>query len=611
MHLLSCRGWIANALTAVSLHAAASLSLHAQDADPSSSLPITVGVEPGNSLPGGKIRISGSTIKLANAPGLNANSMTVRITITPMGQFPVDAETTVSATTEYEQPRTYTVPVNAAGGYAGIFDGPTGHGHYRVIAFAPDGKGRDTTDFVVIQREDMEDEVTERFKRAIELAGTAVENADRMIESLPESPAKVEVTKRLTAIKSKMAQGPSQTAAFASGIDLITSIPEKYPETTPAFAPFYRRMGLWTANSREEIETISKELDKSKKARVTCDQLDRVIESLKFASMLLNLVGSPMEVAKNFAGDLTSEVIVKQASASPRLSSDQNFQTMVGQVNKKVPDIFGKIEEWKGGGSLVEKTANGQKVMRREIDLQGSATGLLADAAQYAAGKVFDSYCEKFEGPLKASMNAEFTKGGTPWWKYSVDIEGKLVLRYAKGATGAAASVSGQFEGAGRSFKVWENAGQVLFPELMPKGAIVARVIKPPIGSPYIQTEGMVAAQVLTPTSFLIPVEGTIVGKKLTLRMLASTIDFTTATARGVYVFFGPGTLGIPLTTTFTLPYKDAHWILEKGLGGTQTEFEIKTAGKKMTIERTSKVDKPGSASAKYTMDLQACNPGC
>ncbi|MBA3406070.1 MAG: hypothetical protein H0U13_15545, partial [Gemmatimonadaceae bacterium] len=337
-------------------------------------------------------------------------------------------------------------------------------------------------------------------------------------------------------------------------------------------------------------------LDKSRKARVTCDQLDRVIESFKFAGLLLNLVGSPIDVAKSFAGDLTSEIIVKEASASPRLSSDLGFQTLVGQVNKKVPDISGRFQEWIGG---------------KEVDLQGSLSSLILDGMAYAGSRVFESYCEKFEGPIKATMRAEFTKGGTPWWKYSVDIEGKLVLRYAKGATGEAASVSGQFEGSGRSFKVWENAGKVLFPELMPKGAIVARVIKPPIGSPYIQTQGSVAAQVLTPNSFLIPVEGTIVGKKLTLRMLASTIDFSTATSRGVYVFFGPGTLNVPLTTTFTLPFKDAHWIIKSGLGGEQTEFEVKTAGKKMTIERDAKVDKPGNSSAKYTLNMQACNPGC
>jgi hypothetical protein len=287
---------------------------------------------------------------------------------------------------------------------------------------------------------------------------------------------------------------------------------------------------------------------------------------------------------------------VKEASASPRLSNDLGFQTLVGQVNKKVPDIFGRIEEWKGGS---------------EVDLQGSLSGLILDAAAYAGSRVFESYCEKFEGPLKASMRAEFSKGGDPWWKYSTEIEGKLVLRYAKGATGDAASVSGQFEGAARSFKIWENAGKVLFPELMPKGALVARVIRPPIGTPYIQTQGMVAAQVLTPASFYIPVEGTIVGKKLTLRLLTANIDFTTATARGVYVFFGPGTLNVPLTTTFTLPYKDARWILKSALGE-QTEFEVKTVGTKMSIDRTAKVEKPGSSNtATYTIDLQACNPGC
>lgn len=596
MHVRTSRGWIAYAITISALQAALASGLHAQDADPASSLPVTVGVQPGNSLPGGRIRVSGSTIRLSNAPGLDPNSMMVRITITPNGRIPIDAESPTTATTEYEQVRTFTVPVNSAGGYSAVVDGPLGHGFYRVKATAPDGKGIDTTNFVVMGKEEMESEVGSGVQKAIRLARTAVENADRMIEGLPASPAKTEMTKKVTAIKAKMAEEPSQTAAFASGIDLIGAIPQKYPETTPAFAPYFRQMGLWTAQSREEIETISTQLDKSKKARVTCDQLDRVIESFKFAALLLNLVGSPIDVAKNFAGDLTSEIIVKEASASPRLSSDLGFQTMVGQVNKKVPDIFGRIEEWKGGS---------------KVDLQGSLSSLVLDAASYAGSRVFESYCEKFEGPVRASMRAEFTKGGDPWWKYSVDIEGKLVLRYAKGATGEAASVSGQFEGSGRSFKVWENAGKVLFPELMPKGAVVARVIKPPIGTPYIQNQGMVAAQVLTPSSFYIPVEGTIVGNKLTLRMLASTIDFTTATARGVYVFFGPGTLNIPLTTTFTLPYKDAHWILKSGLGGEQTEFEVKTVGKKMTIERTASVDKPGNSSAKYTLNMQACNPGC
>lgn len=592
-----CRGWTAKALTITALNVAGASALPAQESDLTSALPVTVGVQPGNSLPGGRIRISGSTIRLANAPGLDPNSMVVRITVKPIGQFPIDAETTISETTEYEQPRTYTASVNAAGGYAIVVDGPLGHGQYRVTATAPDGKGIDSTGFIVIQREDMELEVTERVKRALRVAATAVENADRMVEGLPASPAKTEMTKKLTAIKAKMAEAPSQTAQFASGIDFISAIPKKYPETAPAFAPFYRQMGLWTANSREEIETISTQLDKSKKARVTCDQLDRVTESFKFAALLLNLVASPLDVAKNFAGDITGEIIVKEASASPGLNGNLGFQTMVGQVNKRVPEMFGKIEEWKGGGGM---------------DMQGSLSSLLLDAASYASARMFESYCEKFEGPVKASMRAEFSKGGDPWWKYSVDIEGKLVLRYAKGATGEAASVSGQFEGSARSFKIWENAGKVLFPELMPKGALVARVIKPPIGSPYIQNQGMVAAQVLTPSSFLIPVEGTIVGTKLTLRMLASTIDFTTATARGVYVFFGPGTLNVPLTTTFTLPYKDAHWILKSGLGGERTEFELKTAGKQMTIERTGKIEKPGSGNtATYMMNLKACNPGC
>ena len=93
------------------------------------------------------------------------------------------------------------------------------------------------------------------------------------------------------------------------------------------------------------------------------------------------------------------------------------------------------------------------------------------------------------------------------------------------------------------------------------------------------------------PNSFRIPVEGELIGTRLDLRLSAATHDFDGAVARGMYAIAGPKTLGIPLFTNFTLPYKGAHWIFTHTLvgdgGAGELPVRIDRAAKTMTIERT------------------------
>jgi hypothetical protein len=106
------------------------------------------------------------------------------------------------------------------------------------------------------------------------------------------------------------------------------------------------------------------------------------------------------------------------------------------------------------------------------------------------------------------------------------------------------------------------------------------------------------------------------VGTRLKLRLSAATHDFEGAVARGMYAIAGPKTLGIPLFTNFTLPYKGAHWIFTRTLvesgGAGELPVRIDRVAKTMAIERTVEHDRPGpNNTAHYSLRLKACNPGC
>src|SRR5688572_14798044 len=135
---------------------------------------------------------------------MDPRNMLVRITITPNGRIPTEP-----MGSQYEEVRTFTVPIKADGGYSTVITGPSGEGSYSVKATASDGKGTDNTSFFVMDKDEMESEVMFGVEKAIRLATDAVADADKMIESLPESPAKVDMVKKVTAIKAKIAEGPS------------------------------------------------------------------------------------------------------------------------------------------------------------------------------------------------------------------------------------------------------------------------------------------------------------------------------------------------------------------------------------------------------------------
>ncbi len=540
-----------------------------------SAMPVEVSAEPDVTGPNQPVRLTGSTPMLGGI-------QKVRITIKPPEGSPSEL----------------TAVVAPDGSYTIAFAATKATGTYQVSALAPDGRGTDTTSFRIFDPASAADEVVDAADDLLEATGSAARTAGDLVATLPASPARLEMLDSIAALTKVLARLPDGIAPLKPILEKIHAITVRYPAAGPSFAPMFERLETWAGESRAEAVRINEQVLASKAAGVKCEQIDRVTESLKLVSSALNFFqsGKPKEVTRaigvGFANDAALDRLVKEYTP-PQYKDDPGYAFMVGQTFKLIP-TFEK------GISIPATTA-----FTIAFDLVGFGSQLL-----------FSKYCEKFEGPLTATMYAEFMKNGLRWWTYDVAIEGRLVLRYAKNDQPDETNrVNGELVGVATGFKMRENAAEVLFPDVMVGKQVVYRRLVTPVGRPYNDVEGKIVAS-SGPGSFRIPVEGELVGTRLTLRLSAATHDFDGAVARGMYAIAGPKTLGIPLFTNFTLPYKGAHWILTHTLvgdgGAGELLVRIDRAAKTMTIERAVEQDRPGpNNAAHYALRLKACNPGC
>lgn len=549
--------------------------LPAQTSDPTSAMPVEVRADPEIASPERPVRLVGWTPAVGGIQH-------VKLTITP----------------PEEAPSSVTAVVEPSGSYTVTFTATRAIGTYQVLALAPDGKGSATATFRVFDPASAADDFVEAAEDLLKAAESATQNAAELVATLPASPAQLEVLDSVALLKEALAGLPAGVAQIKTFVEKVHAITIRYPAAGPSFEPMFERLETWAGQSRAEAVRINEQVLASKAAGVKCEQIDRVTESLKLVSAALNFFqqGAPKEITRaigvSFANDAALDRLVKEYTP-PKYKDDAGYAFVVGQTFKLIPGF------------------------EKGISISATTAFTLAfDLAGFGSQILFGKYCEKFEGPLAATMYAEFTKNGLRWWTYDVAIEGRLVLRYAKNdQPDETVRVNGELIGVATGFKMRENAAEVLFPDVMVGKQVVYRRLVTPVGRPYNDVEGKVVAS-SGPNSFRIPVEGELVGTRLDLRLSAATHDFDGAVARGMYAIAGPKTLGIPLFTNFTLPYKGAHWIfthtLVEGGGAGELPVRIDRVAKTMAIERTVEHDRPGpNNTAHYSLRLKACNPGC
>lgn len=481
-----------------------------------------------------------------------------------------------------KDPTTLTTDVDANGIYLAVFEDTLTPGKYKVKVTAPDQRGTAEAEFDLLDAPDVPDvvEVVEDIGR---VAQDHIDNVVAQIEDLPASPAKDEMKKKLADARARLAEFKSKLPETKAAIENLVTL----SATEPDMAEARTRLIKSFTRGKQLVQRSQEELDRLRLRTVTCDNLEVVIEGLKWVSTMLDFFAtSVLEVAKNFGKELLGFYASKASTAAG------------------APDLinFGATEAAK----------NVDSIAKRQLEIP-TVIGLVTDAGVFAAQKVMEHYCQVFTGPVSGTMKAEFYTGSIMWWSYSFSVTGTVTVHYPKDVGPGRIPVKGRIEGYGHNFKMWENALTNLYPELMSSAVQTKRMIPPIEAGPGINEKveslGSVAATVM-PNSFFIAVEGSVDDDRITLQLGPARTDMT-AKARVLAIILSP-LVTFPVFTSYELPFKEARFVFERATKGQEMVLPIETTGKTMKAHEIFSDKKDGGeAKGEYSIDIKMCNPGC
>ncbi len=545
------------------------------------------------------------------------------MTVTIDGVAPLDGKGVV--TLRITRPDGAQVPLEvtpaANGDYSVNFNGTETAGTYVVDATSPGGGMKGKGQFEVAVQEPLEDidEAQEEADLVAEAIESVIADLDTQLEKLPDAPARDEVKAKWAVAKPQMKQAVKELRDVRGLIKPFTDAAKGDVSLKPVLKPLGRELSNWQAKSAPERARILAQLAQSRRAGVTCEKLERLVEGFNFASALFNLAGGPVAAAKAVAFDYLAS---KGSALASRLGEKYRFPANeAGKIALAVGDA-----EVKGAWNL--KLVLPQFAAKEA--LKSGAMGLAFDLGSFIGQQQFAKYCERLAGKFTGGMHAEFkAKDGQVWWAYTIEFEGRLDLRYAKGTTyGQAVKVKGDFLGQATKFTLFEDALRIGWPELTQGAVMYKRAVLPQpeimnllTGTPVnpnstlkeekpIEVEGKAAAVFVKPYSFFVPVEGEIVDGVLDLRRQPATQDYE-AVARVVYVVVSPLSVSLgPQMTTFELPYKSGGFFIERAFGDEGLRTAVRKSGKSLVVDETFNREKGnGQVKGNYKLTLKLCNP--
>lgn len=624
--------------------------LAADDTPESSSIqsPIYFFIEPVNVTPGmlppdpsKQVKaITGFPMKIHGATGSSLFGKKLRVTVTPPRFYTpsgapqqespcaqdADAKVVSSAPSRRLPPTILDITVSRTGNFETVYT-PRVDGEYDVLI---EGGGQRGQKSFESETPELADECTEIPRQEIEKEATqlrqtvckAVELIESRMQSLPESPAKQEFRTRLTEFRQAMREAPGCDAPppWINGIDHVRQLQKIDPAMRKPTAGLTHQFNTWLDTVKRANAEAPKALAQLTTGNVACDQLDVIINGLKFCDFYLGLLVTPGDWLLDWAKE---NVPTKLVGMIP--------------VVKRTPVLKDSIESaWKGVTTFYEAkihegrvSVEGVKGYERDAGKQKMAFNL----AIFAGNRLFELFCQQFQGPVSGSMDVEIYEDGKAWWTYTIEIAGELVLRYPKGAQGNAIALTGEFIGNATKFKSWDNAVPILFPKLASGTVFRTMRIEPmamddfgvllrnpladtnlPDPNPVtttIEQGGLITRYILTPAFFRVPVRGDLRGDTVRIQLQPAALDFDDRRVKVVQVLLPVLSLW-PTVNDYALPYKGAHFILTRAMNDGPAELTVKRTGKSMTIERNFKRErKTAENKGLYELKIKACNPAC
>jgi hypothetical protein len=123
-------------------------------------------------------------------------------------------------------------------------------------------------------------------------------------------------------------------------------------------------------------------------------------------------------------------------------------------------------------------------------------------------------------------------------------------------------------------------------------------------------SEGSVFGSLVTPNAFFFQTTA-LIGKDKLLMTVGDVRTDQSPSTRVIAIMAPVLTSGLPVVATYTLPYKDAHFVFERASNNlfeiplTTTDKVIR--GQKHFENQRQSEDTKGE----YSVDIQVCNPGC
>jgi hypothetical protein len=572
--------------------------------------------------------VPGHPVKISGVAALDLAGRSVSITVTPPqkpgdppgpeaeSKCPDDEDPKLikHGRIKPEPPTTVSVKISSSGTFETTYT-PQVEGEHEVLASGGGHRGEASFEVEELETEECEDIPEEVIQEAQEISRGVclmVEVIRRKIEDLPASPAKDEFREKLKEFEQELKRKPAcgDPPDWAAGIGAINGMHKVSPHTRKVTKKVVHQFKTWLGSARQINQQRPEVQSQLEAGNVLCDQLDIIINGLKFVDFMMNFLSGPKEFFSGFAKETLPMQLI---SAIPPM--------------KRTPFAQSSLESlWKIVNNLPGKEGDERRMARLKIGL---------DLTTLATSGLFLLFCQQFTGPVTGTMDAEFREEGYLWWTYSIKFEGTLVLRYPKSAKGNQIPLTGEFYGNGNTFKSWDQAIPVLHPELAMGAIFKSWRLEPfgsgDVGNPFqggkvggyelpdlnpvtvtIEKGGLITKSIFTPAFFRVPVRGDLREDTIVVELKPAAKDFDDLRAKAFHIIGSVQGSLMPHFVSYALPYKGAHFILGRAMNDGPAEFKIEKGKDVMTIDRKFKRERSADETkGTYTLSIRACNPGC
>ncbi|MEZ5416147.1 MAG: hypothetical protein R2708_02255 [Vicinamibacterales bacterium] len=605
-------------------------------------------------VPGVPVRIKGVTL-----PGLRGEQLSLTITSPQTQQLPDPSQAPgeipsgcsrvlVVGPFRAEPPHVLTIVVGEDGAFDTTFT-PTTTGDHEVEIVDASGRYRGEGSFSVENLQDVADALCEQLNKEVEelvkQAQAVFREVQARLREQPPSPGRDEAVRMADRLGQEMAREfpEGEPAVWTRGAEHLAHLMALAPETAAATSRLLRDIRTWRRDAETARRKAPQALAALTRGNILCDNLDTIVNGLKFTDFMLGLLVKPGQFFVDWAVENTPTKLV----------------SMVPPV-RRTPALQEGIESaWKGVLTFkpwqrapvpltAAERAAGQagrlsELVDHKVERQMGVQKMAVDLSAYVASRVMEVYCQQFRGPVSGTTRASFLAAdGSTWWSYRVDISGELVLRYPKDAKGDVIALTGDIIGNGTRFRSQDNALPHLFPGLgastitaytqrtEPMGLADVQVLNDsPVlagaaiaGQPVpsfnpllsvIEKGGQVTKMLFTPAFFKVPVRGDLRGDTVRITLQDAVQDFEGSAQTNVRRLTIPVlTLGMPHWVSYALPYRGARLLLFRAFEDGPVELRVRRQATAMVLERTfHRERRTAETHGVYDVTVKACNPTC